>query len=97
MSGTKSQEDMSLLGREFSGWKNRKELARVRFGQRKWSSIVEEEASTRGKVMGFSRQEYWNGLPFPPPGDLSAPGIEPMSLRSPALAGVNVAEIVEVG
>ena len=32
----------------------------------------------------FSRQVYWNGLPFPSPGDLSNPGIEP---RSPALAG----------
>ena len=31
--------------------------------------------------MGFSRQEYWNGLPFPSPGDLPNPGIEP---RSPA-------------
>ena len=27
--------------------------------------------------MGFSRQEYWNGLPFPPPGDPPYPGIEP--------------------
>ena len=26
--------------------------------------------------MGFSRQEYWSGLPFPPPGDLPHPGIE---------------------
>ena len=34
--------------------------------------------------MGFSRQEYWSGLPCPPPGDLSNPGIEP---TSPALAG----------
>ena len=32
--------------------------------------------------MGFSRQEYWSGLPFPTPGDLPNPGIEP---RSPAL------------
>ena len=32
--------------------------------------------------MGFSRQEYWSGLPFPSPGDLPSPGIEP---RSPAL------------
>ena len=32
--------------------------------------------------MGFSRQEYWNGLPFPSPGDLPDPGIEP---RSPTL------------
>ena len=29
--------------------------------------------------MGFFRQEYWNGLPFPSPGDLPDPGIEPMS------------------
>ena len=29
--------------------------------------------------MGFSRQEYWNGLPFPSPGDLPDPGIEPQS------------------
>ena len=33
-------------------------------------------------VHGISRQEYWSGLPFPPPGDLSNPGIEP---TSPAL------------
>ena len=32
--------------------------------------------------MGFSRQEYWSGLPFPSPGDLPNPGMEP---RSPAL------------
>ena len=38
-------------------------------------------------VMGFSRQEYWSGLPFPTPGDLPDPGIEPVSLLSPALAG----------
>ena len=37
--------------------------------------------------MGFSRQEYWLELPFPPPGDLPDPGIKPMSLISPALAG----------
>ena len=34
--------------------------------------------------MGFSRQEYWSGFPFPPSGDLPDPGIEP---TSPALAG----------
>ena len=33
--------------------------------------------------MGFSRQEYWSGLSFPPPGDLPNPGIEPASLVSP--------------
>ena len=37
--------------------------------------------------MGFSKQEYWSGLPCPPPGDLSNPGIKPESLESPALAG----------
>ena len=36
--------------------------------------------------MGFSKQEYWSGLPCPPPGDLPDPGIKPMSLTSPALA-----------
>ena len=38
-------------------------------------------------VAGFPRQEYWSGLPFPPPGDLLDPGIKPVSLVSPALAG----------
>ena len=38
-------------------------------------------------VHGFSRQEYWSGMPCPPPGDLPDPGIEPASLMSPALAG----------
>ena len=37
--------------------------------------------------MGFSRQEYCSELPFPPPGDLFDPGIKPVSLASPALAG----------
>ena len=37
--------------------------------------------------MEFSRQEYWSGLPYPTPGDLPNPGIEPESFVSPALAG----------
>ena len=37
--------------------------------------------------MGFPRQEYWSGLPFPSPGDLLNPGIEPTSVASPTLAG----------
>ena len=37
--------------------------------------------------MGFSRQEYWIGLPFPSPEDLPNAGIEPMSLMSLELAG----------
>ena len=35
--------------------------------------------------MGFSRQQYWSGLPRPSPGDLPNPGIEFASLKSPAL------------
>ena len=42
-----------------------------------WTIVLQAPLS-----MGFSRQEYWSGLPFPSPGDLSNPGIEP---RSPAL------------
>ena len=37
--------------------------------------------------MGFPRQEYWSGFPFPSPGDLPNPGIEPTSLMSSAVAG----------
>ena len=37
--------------------------------------------------MGFSRQELWNGLPFPPTGFLPDPGMKPMYLMCPALAG----------
>jgi len=37
--------------------------------------------------MEFSRQDYWSELPFPTPGDLPDPGIEPTPLASPALTG----------
>ena len=37
--------------------------------------------------MGFPRREYWGGLPFSSPGDLTNPGTEPESPESPALAG----------
>jgi len=37
--------------------------------------------------MGFPRQEYWSGLPFPPPRDLPYPRTEHTSLESPTLAG----------
>ena len=37
--------------------------------------------------MGFSREEYWSGLPFPSPGDLPDSGIEPTSFIPPVLAG----------
>ena len=42
-------------------------------------------ASQTPLSMGFPRQEYWNELSFPSPGDLPNPGIEPQSLASPAL------------
>ena len=38
-------------------------------------------------VHGIIQEEYWSGLPCPPPGDLPNPGIESMSITSPALAG----------
>ena len=37
--------------------------------------------------MKLSRQEYWSGLPCPPPGNIPNPGTEPMSLTSPLLSG----------
>jgi len=36
--------------------------------------------------MGFSRQEHWSGLPFPPPGDLPNPRLNPLSSQQPASA-----------
>ena len=42
------------------------------------------DCSPPGSSVGFPRQEYWSRLPFPSPGDLPNPGIEP---ASPALAG----------
>ena len=44
-------------------------------------------ASQAPLSMGFSRQENWNALPFPTPGQLPYPAIKPASFTSPALAG----------
>ena len=52
-------------------------LSRVRLFVTLWKVAYQAPPS-----MGFSRQEYWSGLPFPSPGDLPNPGIEP---GSPAL------------
>ena len=49
-------------------------LTRVRLCATPWTVACQSALS-----MGFSRQEYWSGLPFPPPGDLPHPGIEPGS------------------
>ena len=54
-----------------------KSLSRVRLLATPWTIAHQAPLS-----MGFSRQEYWSGLPCPPPGDLPNPGIKP---RSPAL------------
>ena len=54
-----------------------KSLSRVRLFATPWTVAYQASPS-----MGFSRQEYWSGLPFPSPGDLPDPGNEP---RSPAL------------
>ena len=54
-----------------------KSLSRVQLFATPWTVAHQAPPS-----MGFSRQEYWSGLPFPSPGDLPDPGIES---RSPAL------------
>ena len=54
-----------------------KSLSHVRLFVTPWTVTYQATLT-----MGFSRQEYWSGLPFPSPGDLPDPGIEP---RSPAL------------
>ena len=50
-----------------------------------WKILWKEESGGL-KSMEFFRQEYWTRLPFPTPGDLPDPGIEPISLASLALA-----------
>ena len=56
-------------------------LSRVGFSGPLWTVVHQAPLS-----MGFPRQEYWNGLPFPLPGDLPNPGIEPPSPACSALA-----------
>ena len=57
-------------------------LSRVQLFATPWTVVHQTPL-----FMGFPRQEYWSGLPFPPPGDLPNPGIEPASLASPVLVG----------
>ena len=52
-----------------------KSLSHVWLFETPWTVVYQAPRS-----MGFSRQEYWSGLPFPSPGDLPDPGIEPKSL-----------------
>ena len=59
----------------FEKWEEEvKSLSRVRLFATPWTVAYQASPS-----MGFSRQEYWSGLPFPSPGDLPYPGIEPGS------------------
>ena len=53
----------------------------------RFSTTLRTAACQTPLSVGFYRQEYWNGLPCPLPGDLPDPEIEPASLMSPALAG----------
>ena len=50
-------------------------------------AVLQTVAHQAPLSMGFSRQEYWNGLPFPPPGDFPDPGNKPTSPVSPAFTG----------
>ena len=70
----------SLLMKKLSEWV--KSLSHVRLFATSWTVACQTCHS-----MGFSRQEYWSGLPCPPPADLPDPGIEPVSLMFPALTG----------
>ena len=54
----------------------------VQFSATPWTVACQAPLS-----MEFSRKEYWNGRPFPPPGYLPDPGIKSMFLAIPALAG----------
>ena len=70
----------ALIGRKWSSDPNKqkvkvKSLSRVRLFVTPWTVAYQAPLS-----MGFSRQEYWNRLLFPSPGDLPNPGIEPGSL-----------------
>ena len=56
-------------------------LSRVQLFATPWSVAHQAPLS-----MGFSRREYWSGLPFPSPGDIPDPGIESVSLITPVSA-----------
>ena len=55
-------------------------FGRVRLSATPWTVARQAPMS-----MGFSRQEYWSGLPCPPPGNLPGPGTEPVAPAPPAL------------
>ena len=79
-----------IVGRPFTVWATREvhrcevlsRFSHIQLFVTLWTAACQALLS-----MGFSRQEYWSGLPCPSPGDLPHPGMEPESLMSPALAG----------
>ena len=68
---------VTVLNEHVKERKKMKLLSHVQLFEIPWTAAYQVPPS-----MGFSRQEYWSGLPFPSPGDLPDPGIEP---GSPAL------------
>ena len=75
--GSEKVKDFSMVSRLASSRSEVKSLSRVRLFVTLWTIAYQALPS-----MGFSKQEYWSGLPFPSPGDLPNPGIKP---RSPPL------------
>ena len=66
----------------FCWWMGAQSFSHVQLFATLWSVALQVPL-----FMEFSRQEYWSGLPFPTPGGLPNPGMEPGSLASPASAG----------
>ena len=62
-----------------------------------WLDLLAVQRTQAPPSMGFSRQEYWSGLPFPSPGDLPYSGMEPASLVSPVLAGMSFQHYHKLG
>ena len=69
-------------------------LSRVQLFATPWTVAYQAPPS-----MGFSRQDYWSGMPFPPPGDLPNSGIEPKfpSLQADSLPSETLGKPVGVG
>ena len=67
-------KDACSLEKSYDQSSEVKSLSRVRLFVTPWTVAHQAPPS-----MGFSKQEYWSGLPFPSPGDLPDPGIEPWS------------------
>ena len=82
MLSTKSETHFKYNGGYVHTRQCAKLLSHVRLFVTPWTVALQAPLS-----MGFSRREYWSGLPCPPPGDLADPRSEPVSLTSPALAG----------